>query len=465
MSDLQLASEFPAATEADWRARVAAVLKAESFEEKFVSYTDDGIRIDPLYGRIEAPLVGRCEPGPWQIIQRVDHKNPVLANSQALDDLEQGASALALCFEGSPSARRFGLSGDPATVLPIVVKDIALHAIGVRLEGGAKGRAAAQAFAALVRKSALNPELLNVSFGMDPIGVLAARGYLEEPWADRARLVAETASDLSADFQGPFLEADGRIWHDAGATPAQTIGAILATGAAYLRLLESLGDKAMVQGIGVTLAVDQDMFGSLAAMRTMRLCWSRLMEACSLDARLKLHAETSWPMMTKLDPHTNILRAVAAVFGAGLGGADSISVLPFSLVQGLPDAFARRVARNLQNILIEESNLWRVTDPAAGAGYIEHLTSALCEKSWDHFQEIERQGGIVKALEKGWLQQEIARSRQKTEAEERPIIGTTVYRLPAEYQAAIERDVTPSRPSMNSALAPARRSEKWEATV
>ena len=92
---------------------------------------------------------------------------------------------------------------------------------------------------------------------------------------------------------------------------------------------------------------------------------------------LRLHAETSWRMTATLDPHTNILRATAAVFGAGLGGADSITVLPFSLAQGLPNAFARRVARNVQTVLAEEANLWRVADPASGAGYIETYTQQL----------------------------------------------------------------------------------------
>jgi methylmalonyl-CoA mutase len=128
--------------------------------------------------------------------------------------------------------------------------------------------------------------------------------------------------------------------------------------------------------------------------------------------------------MAKLDPTTNILRAVAAVFGAGLGGADSICVLPFSLAQGLPDAFARRVARHVQTVLLEESNLWRVADPASGSGYVEHLTQALCEKAWGVFQRIEKSGE--------WPQPD-AQSAQGW-----PIIGTSAYRLAAEYPAAVE---------------------------
>ncbi len=105
-------------------------------------------------------------------------------------------------------------------------------------------------------------------------------------------------------------------------------------------------------------------------------------------------AETAWRMMTKRDPHGNIVRGTIAALAAAVGGADAITVLPYSAALGLPDAHARRIARNTQTILIEESNLYRVADPAAGSGAIETLTDALCAKAWTLFQEIEREGGV-----------------------------------------------------------------------
>ena len=87
-------------------------------------------------------------------------------------------------------------------------------------------------------------------------------------------------------------------------------------------------------------------------------------------------------------------------FSAGIGGADGITVLPFTAALGLPDAFARRIARNTQLILLDEFNLARVADPAAGAGGFEALTDTLCEKAWALFQEIEREGGILENLKR-----------------------------------------------------------------
>jgi methylmalonyl-CoA mutase len=187
------------------------------------------------------------------------------------------------------------------------------------------------------------------------------------------------------------------------------------------------------------LAADQDMFMTLAKFRAARLLWARVLDACGLpDSSLKLHAETSWRMMATRDPHTNILRGAAASFGAGLGGADSITVLPFSLAQGLPNNFARRVARNTQLVLLEESQLWRINDPASGSGYVEHLTKELCERAWTFFQDIEQRGGIVEALQKGWLAEQMKNVSGDASL---PKIGTTLYPLKEEHVPEIERSV------------------------
>jgi methylmalonyl-CoA mutase len=462
MNDLPLASLFPSATEAEWLKRVTETLKGASFEEKLVSQTSDGIRVSPLYGQMAGAAVARGTHGPWTVMQRADISDAAAANAQILEDLAHGVTGIVINIAGAPSARGFGLADAALPTLAMALKDVALHAIAVRLDAGMQGRAAAQNFAALVRQSPVNPELLDVAFGMNPIGVLAQRGYLDDPWRTRAAMMAETIRDLAADFRGPFGEADGRVWHDGGATPAQEIGAVLATGAEYLRAFEALDTEVLGRAIGVTLSADQDMFGTLAKFRAMRLTWGKLFEACGLRAGMRLHAETSWRMMTRLDPHTNILRAVAAVFGAGLGGCDSMAVLPFPLAQGLPDGFARRVARNTQNVLLEESQLWRVDDPAHGAGYVETLTSGIAEKGWGFFQAIEAKGGIIAALEKGWLQGEIAASRARLAEAKAPIIGTSVYRLKEEYAASVTAPA-PERPSADPrAITPMRAAEGVE---
>lgn len=396
MADLKLASEFPAVGRAEWMKRVEAVLKGASFEEKLVRSTADGIRLEPIYGQQPGPRAARATQVPWTLFQRADHPDAARANDLALDDLANGATGLVLVSRDSRTARGYGI--DPAR-LARVLQGIHLHAVTLRVEGSAS-----MALADLIATQPIDPERLNISFALTrpaDAAELARRGYA-----------------------GPYMEADGRSWHEQGATDAQELGAALATAVATLRRLEPLNDVHLSRSTGITLAASQDMFATLAKFRAMRLLWRRVLQAAGLpDAPLRLHAETSWRMMAVKDPHTNILRATAAVFGAGLGGADSITVLPFSLAQGLPNAFARRVARNVQNVLAEESNLWRVADPALGAGYIETYTQGLCAAAWKVFQ----------AAEAGdWP----APNPNSTAG--LPIIGTSAYPLPQEYAPETE---------------------------
>jgi methylmalonyl-CoA mutase len=375
-------TDFPQATLEMWRARVAAILKGES-AEKLASRTADGIRIEPLYQQIQGERAQRAEHAPWSVMQRVDHPDAAKANAQALDDLENGAGGLAIALREAN--------------LPHVLQGVALHAIHIRLEGG---EALAKNFADYLKTQPANPELLDISFGM------TSGNLVKNLW--------------NQGFKGPFMEADGRTVHERGATEAQELAFVLSGLVAALRKFE--GNLGIA---GATLAANQDMFLTLAKFRAIRLLWARVLEASGIAQQpLRLHGETSRRMMARLDPHTNILRATAAVFGAGLGGTDTFTVLPFSIAQGLPNAFARRMARNTQLILQEESQLWRVADSASGSGYVESLTHDLCERAWTIFQEIEKTGKLPPF------------DSRNTSSD--PIIGTKTHQLPKEFEAAVE---------------------------
>jgi methylmalonyl-CoA mutase len=174
----------------------------------------------------------------------------------------------------------------------------------------------------------------------------------------------------------------------------------------------------------------------------MRKLWARVEDACGLapEAAL-LTAETAWRMMTKRDPQVNMLRATIAACAAGLGGADAVTVLPFTMALGLPDAFARRVARNTQLVLLQESHLAKVSDPAAGSGSIEDLTAKLCRTAWGLFQEIEAAGGAATALAAGVIQRKIAASRaariEALKDGRDALTGTTIFPNPDETPATV----------------------------
>jgi methylmalonyl-CoA mutase len=423
--DLRLAADFAPSTFEDWRRLVDAVLKGAPFEN-LVSKTYDGLNIEPIYPRAKgaAAVAGRPAAAPWQVMQRIDHPDAAQANMQALHDLENGATGLTLVFAGANAGYGFGLEPS-AEALEKVLEGVIIDAgIALELQIGPQSRMAAIHLAEYVKRNGLDPANCDIRFGLDPLGSCAAWGSSPYTWREIVPAVTGAIKALAAmGFKGPFAAADGQVIHDAGGSEAQELAFVLAAGIAYVRGLEHAGvDLESARGmIYARLAADADQFLTMAKFRALRLLWARIEQASGLAPKpIFIAAQTAWRMLTQRDPYVNILRATMATFSAGLAGADSIAVLPHTLALGLPDPFARRVARNTQLVLLEESNLAKVTDPAAGSGGIEALTQQLCKSAWALFQEIEKAGGAFAALEQGLLQRKVAATRTMREQD----IGT-----------------------------------------
>ena len=415
-NELTLAADFPQADHDQCRKLVDGVLKGYPFE-KLISKTHDGLTIQPIYPRAKAaaPVAGRAPAAPWIITQRIDHPDAREANKQALHDLENGATGLVLVFAGSVGARGFGL---PPTkgALETVLEGIHLDAgIAIELQFAPQSCDLVRHLADLIKRRGTDPAACNIRFGIDPLGARAVQGSSASGWAEIAGGVAQVATGLAAlGFKTNLLAADGRLVHDAGGSEAQELAFVLASATAYLRALDAAGvplDQAR-RMIYARLSSDADQFLTLAKFRALRLLWARVEESCGLTPKpLFVAAETAWRMLTQRDPSVNMLRATVATFAAATGGANSLVVLPHTLALGLPDAFARRVARNTQLILLEESNLDKVADPAAGAGGIQARTQELCASAWTQFQEIEKAGGAFAALAAGLIQPKVAATR------------------------------------------------------
>ncbi len=454
MSDEELAfaSEFPAATREQWLKLVDGVLKGAPFDKRLVARSYDGLAIQPLYERAAdaRPVAARAPGAPWTVMQRVDHPDPAAANEQALRDLENGATGLTIVCKGSVNANGYGLNSSAET-LDRVLDGIYLDAgVAIDFNVAAETRDAAKNFAALVKKRGIAPESVEMRAALNPLGHMAATGSTVRPWKDLAPYFAELVKELAgAGFRGPFAVADGRVIHNAGGSEAQELAFALASAVTYLRALEAsdIALDAARRMIYFRLATDADQFLSIAKFRAIRRLWARVEQACGLaPAPVYVAAETAWRMLTRRDPYVNILRSTVAVVAAGLGGANAITVLPFTSALGLPDAFARRIARNTQLVLLEESNLARVSDPAAGSGGIEDLTAQLCAAAWSLFQEIEKAGGADAALEQGLVQQKVAATRAERERNiarrKDALTGTSEF--PDIHEAAVQvLDVAP----------------------
>jgi len=406
---------FPKASESQWRAAVDRVLKGADFDKVLVGRTADGIAIPPLaQHRADAGAVsGARGAGRWDIVARIDDPDFHRANLQAHDDLLGGANSLTITFAGAFAARGFGLRDHAPAAFDQALEKIHPDLIRIRLETAPfGGRAVAEGFAAFAKRNRLPGATLKVDFGLSPLADLAVTGHMPLPFATAMNNVVEIVRHLQADgFAGPFLRCDGRPFHEAGASEAQELAGVIAQGAAYLRALAARGvalDEA-AGWLSFTLTADDDQFLSIAKLRALRLLWARIEEAAGLPPRaIPVHAETAWRMLSRHDAYVNLLRNTIAAFAAGVGGADSIEVLPFTAALGLADGAARRLSRNTSLILIEESNLYRMVDPAAGAGSIEALTGSLCEKAWSLFRLIEGQRvdedtGLAAALVNGYV--------------------------------------------------------------
>ncbi len=463
------APAFPdSAAEAAWRAAVAKVLKGEDFDARLVTRTLDGIPVQPLYPPAEAPSPSGAR-APCRIFARLDAEGV-----SPLDDIENGADGLVLVFAGAATARGFGL--DPAG-LDAALGGVELDLLPLRLEPAPfAGLDAVRALLEVADARRIPASALDLDAGIDPIGFMARTGEAPRPWPGLAVLLAEIVGALrdrglgDRGLGGRLLRADGRVHHEAGASEAQELAAVLATGVAYLRALEAGGTApdAGRDALSFTLAADADLFLTIAKLRALRRLWARVEEGCGLDPRaIRLHVETSHRMVARRDPPTNLLRGALACAGAMLGDADGVAVLPHTAALGLADPFARRLARNTALVLRDEAGLDRVADPGAGAGAVEALTEALCAAAWALFGTIEGGGGLPAALADGsWgMRLAVAQGRRAAElmAGTRAILGTTAYPLAEEPTPSVLKPLPPA-PRFAAGALPSLRDDQLAAT-
>jgi methylmalonyl-CoA mutase len=406
-----LATDFDAPDESRWRDLAQAALKGAPFE-RLTTKTPDGVTIAPLYrapdvnapaaGLVQQALAGRSPHLPWDIRQPFDAADAATLNALILEDLQGGVSSVEILV-GDGDGR--GLA-DPAA-LRAALEGVMLDVAPIALNGGRRGLEAAQALAALLPAGAAP------AFNLDPIGAWLARGAAPSPLTAEVDAAVALAKDLSARFpKGTVLMVSApRCGHEAGGSPGQELALLLAAAAEYLRAgvePQTLAAMALTR-----FSVGPDVVVEMAKLRAARLLWANLMGACGApEAPMRLQAVTGRRMLTRDDAWTNILRGTAACFAASAGGADIITVLPFTAPLGAASPLARRMARNTQIILMEECRLGHVTDPGGGAFAVEALTQSLAEEAWGVFQEIERQGGLIAAAKAGTIQADIAKTAQ-----------------------------------------------------
>ncbi|WP_405986757.1 methylmalonyl-CoA mutase family protein [Streptomyces sp. NBC_00872] len=492
---LSLAAEFPDATREHWQSLVAGVLRKSgrdvsgpAAEEALATTLQDGLITRPLYTAEDAPgdgssgsvsssgsfgspgaagypgfapftRGGRPEGGAvsgWDVRQRHTRPDPAQANEAVLADLENGVTSLWLGV---------GAAGVPVSALATALAGVYLDLAPVALDAGDEFGPAARELLRLYDERGVARHQARGTLGADPVALLARTGRETDGHTEEAVALAALC-----DREYPGLRAisvDGLPYHEAGASDAQELGCSLATGVGWLRELTAAGlsVEAACGQLEFRYAATADQFLTISKLRAARRLWARVAEVCGAPAAgaQRQHAVTSPVMMTRRDPWVNMLRTTVASLAAGMGGADAVTVLPFDHSLGLSDAFSRRIARNTSTILLEESHLGRVIDPAGGSWYVERLTDDLAHAAWAWFQEIERAGGQRAALRGGLIEERLSgtwRERSGRLARRRePITGVSEF--PQLSQPPVERDPAPEPPG--GGLPVVRRDEAYEA--
>ncbi len=223
---------------------------------------------------------------------------------------------------------------------------------------------------------------------------------------------------------------------DAGANSVQELAYAMSTVVFYTnQLIDRKMDPAEVMnGIQFTFGVGTNYFMEIAKLRAAKVLLTSIASEYNVDTKnlkINIGAKSSSFNQTTLDPYVNLLRSTTETFSAILGGVNNITTSTFDESTRTPDNFSRRIARNTQTILREESHLDQVIDPAGGSYYIETLTEELANKAWKLFKEIENDGGIFETLEKGTIQNsiyEVVNSRKKDINKRKSVIvGTNMF--------------------------------------
>ncbi len=475
---LALAADFPTPSYEEWAEAVAKVLNRGRPEDKQLTPEQsvgrltvnlvDGLTIKPMYTLEDCPedlgvpgvapftrgtTVRNGDIDSWDV--RALHEDPdtSFTNKAILTDLERGVTSLWLRLDPDAIA--------PAD-LSAALDGVMLELAPVEVSSNTDQAAAAEALLDLAGQ-AKDPSAVTVTLGIDPIGHAARNGSKADlsglaTWVERSRNFKSAT---------PFV-VDGTVWHNAGAGDIHETGWILATAVEYVRALIEAGVSAddAFDAIRFKVSATTDQFATISRIRALRTCWSRIGEVFGVDPAkcgARQHAVTSWREITRDDPYVNLLRATISTFSAGVGGCEAITVLPFDTAWGLPSDFSRRIARNTQIVLAEESNIGRVNDPAGGSWYVESLTRQIADKAWEELQTVEAAGGMSAYLESGKVVEVLdglnAERNKRLATRKQPITGVSEFPNPEEKPVNAKQ--RPQAPSLGG-LTMVRDSEMFE---
>jgi len=481
----RLFEQFPPVSTEAWMEKITADLKGADFSKRLIWRTRDGLAVRPFYRQEDTDSLTHSNllPGDfpyvrgvkvsgnsWLVRQDISVTDCEAANAQALDILMRGVTSLGFVIT------------DPESVTPEFISGLlkGIHPESVELNFSVAGKAKEllSALKAWLKATKADMKQVSITVSADPLGRLAANGKLcvtvEEGLDYLADLVRESATEPGI----RCLEPSGTLFNNAGVGPVAELAYTLSLGSEYMAALTERGISAdaAAGAMRFTLGIGPDFFPEIAKLRAARMLWAVIareygttMEEAAL---MHIHSITGRWNKTLYDPYVNMLRTQTEAMSAVLGGAESITVEPFDTVFRNADEFSRRIARNQQLLLAEESHLDKVADPGAGSYYIEELTAMIAAEAWKLFTAIENEGGFLAALRKGTIQENIASTAAARKADmakrKEILLGTNQYPDFRESQAPRhdpDKLITENKPSPDSdvkPIIPARGADEFE---
>jgi len=447
-------STFEPHSHNDWRTSVDQLLRGADFDKTLVSKTLDGIEIQPLYQQLaDAPFYGRGSQ-PWSIQQTYCNGSLEDANQKILSDLSDGLTSIELTLPSVNSTNEYSNSLPCYTVsdLEHLLTGVHPQMIELSLTPGSDNRLTGALLLAYFYQQNIAPKEVRCALNIDPLGTQATNGQCSKQAISE---LAQFAFHCDNHFpNASSVCVDSSVYHNAGCSEAQELAYLLATTVEYLRALQSLDAELAFKQIRYRIALDSDYFLNVARLRAARELIRQIQHNCdTADSTIVIDAVSGTRSLSTLDPSVNILRTTTQATSAMTGGANGFNCAPFDQLTGSTQK-AQRLARNTQHILIEESGLLNIDDPARGSGYVESLTQDLCQSAWQLFQNIEASGGMHKCLEQGLIAEQIelccqdrmdALSTGKT-----AMIGVTEYPNQSEPQEQTQNTETDNRSNTSS---------------
>lgn len=424
MTDEKLFSEFDPIPTEKWEEVIQRDLKGADYERKLVWRTDEGFKVRPYYRAEDLKDIDylnalpnefpftrgtKADNNAWEIVQNVKEKNAKKANEIALASIKGGATTIAF------NCKEIQNESDLATLL----SGIDLTKVGVQFLHSRDYMTLIENFIKYLDTNKIDKSQVKGSTGFDAIAYCLREGkfYFSQGADMREAVDLVKMTENMPKFKA--VNVQGILMHNGGATIVQELGYVLGIANEYLAFATANGltiDQ-IAGKMELTLSISSNYFMEIAKLRAIRLLWATMVsqyqpknvESC----KIRINSVASCWNKTIFDPYVNMLRTTTEGMSASLGGADSITLQPFDVAFKGDDDFSRRISRNVQVILKEESYFDKTVDPAAGSYYIENLTDSIAEHAWKLFQSVEAEGGITQMILDGKIKTAIEESCQK----------------------------------------------------